>query len=64
MYHEHHAGCTPYVEATERTVTTTVKRITTLRLKWRGKVRSCSDEEVLSTDVKVWKKREDWEEVK
>lgn len=50
--------------ATERTVTTTVIATDTLHLKWDGKPATVTRERVLSTTVKRYKKRDEWEEVK
>ena len=52
----------PYRAATERTVTTTVKRVTTLRFTWMGKERAVTHEEILSEDVKKYVKKEEWVE--
>lgn len=61
------AGCsrdTTFIPATEKTKTTTVKRVHTIKFKWRGKEWSAEDAEEVSRKVEKWKKREQWEKEK
>lgn len=48
---------------TIKRVTTTVKRIYTLTLTYRGKERKLVHEEIVSVTVKKYAKKEEWEEV-
>jgi hypothetical protein len=50
--------------ATEKTVTTTVKRVYTLTITYRGKERKLVHEEIVSQTVKKYAKKEEWEEVR
>ena len=47
--------------ATEKTETTEVVEIKTLRFEWQGKPWTAEHRTVLSCTVRRWKKRETWE---
>ena len=51
------------VIATERTQTTTVKRIDTLKFNWRNRPWTARIETVLRETVRKWKLNEEWKEV-
>ena len=52
----------PVLDKKRITVTTTIKRIYTLTLKWKGKTRTLVHEEIVSKTVKTYRKKENWEE--
>lgn len=58
------AGCagTKPVPATWREITTTVKRVRTLKFSWLGKAWETKDEEVLSTKTVRLVKKDEWVE--
>ena len=47
-----------------RKVTTTINRVYTITLKWKGKTRTLTHEEIVSETVKKYVKKEEWEKVK
>jgi hypothetical protein len=49
-------------EATQKTETTTVIEVKTLRFKWDGVEREAKNERVLSSKVKRWNKTSEWVE--
>ena len=50
--------------ATEKTLTTVVERVHTIKFSWRGNEMRCDDREEVSRTVRTFQKREEWEEVK
>jgi hypothetical protein len=62
----YHSGgfraCDPYRPATERTETTTVVEIKTLRFVWEGKAYTAKEERVLSSKVRRWTLKNEWVE--
>jgi hypothetical protein len=62
LYHPPH-GAPPYEPATERTETTEVVEIRTLRFRWDGKDEVVEHRRVLESKVRRWRKSEDWKEV-
>ena len=52
----------PVYDENAKTVTTTVKRVTTLRFTWKSQERVVTHEEILSEDVKKYVKKEEWVE--
>jgi len=53
----------PISGPTEKTITTVVERVHTIKFKWRGKEMRGEDREEVSRTVRTYKKREEWEEV-
>lgn len=49
-------------EATQKTETTTVVEVKTLRFKWDGVEREVKNERVMSSKVKRWNKKQEWVE--
>jgi len=49
--------------AIEKTLTTVVERVHTIKFTWRGKEMRGDDREEVSRTVRTFKKKEEWEEV-
>ena len=60
LYHECDKKFIEYKPATEKTVTTTIKRVTTLRLLWNGQPCGWQTEVVLDRKPEKWKLKEEW----
>lgn len=63
VYHEPHANCDSYVEPTEKTKTTTIRKVFAISFMWRGGKWTIRDGVTISEKVEKWKKKEEWEKV-
>jgi len=54
--------CAPYKPATEKTETTEIIEVKTLRVKWDGEDQASERRRVLSRNVRRWVRKEAWEE--
>jgi hypothetical protein len=59
---DHFYKCTPLQPATERTETTEVIEIRTLRFRWDGQDEVVEHRRVLESKVRKWVKRDEWVE--
>lgn len=54
--------CAPYKPATEKTETTEIIEIKTLRFSWNGQDYALEQRKVLSTKTRKWVRKDNWEE--
>jgi hypothetical protein len=55
-------GAPPYQPATEKTETTEVVEVKTLRFTWEGEEYTAKRERILSSKVKRWTRKDNWVE--